>query len=260
MQILITKESLNELRDWFTIYVHTFQNSDPEIQQNFDLKEGHTMRVCKEICTIGKQLGLNDDEQRLAEIIGLLHDVGRFEQYARYKTFMDKKSENHAELAIKILAKFDVLKLFDKPVQEIILQAIKYHNRPSLPLEKTERWLFYAKLIRDADKLDIWKVVIDYYYRLEAQRNVVIELDLPDTLGFSEEVYRDLISKRFVDMKYVRNLNDLKLLQVGWIFDINFQPTMDCIKERGYLEMIRGVLPKSKKMDEIFDVVHSSLQ
>src|SRR3989339_1044872 len=115
MQILITKESLNELRDWFTIYVHTFQNSDPEIQQNFDLKEGHTMRVCKEICTIGKQLGLNDDEQRLAEIIGLLHDVGRFEQYARYKTFMDKKSENHAELAIKILAKFDVLKLFDKP-------------------------------------------------------------------------------------------------------------------------------------------------
>lgn len=259
MQILITIESLNELKDWFTIYVHTFQNSDPEIQQNIDMKKGHTMRVCKEICTIGKQLGLNDDEQRLAEIIGLLHDVGRFEQFARYKTFTDKKSENHAELGIKILAKFDVLKLFDKPVQEIILQAIKHHNRPSLPLGKTDQWLFYAKLIRDADKLDIWKVVIDHYYGKEAQRNGAIELDLPDTPGFSEEVYCDLINKQIVDMKNVSNLNDLKLLQLGWIFDINFQPTMDCIKERGYLEMIGGVLPKSKKMNEIFNVVHSSL-
>jgi len=259
MKISITRENLNELKNWFKIYVHTFQNSDPEIQQNFDMKENHTMRVCKEIRTIGKQLGLNDDEQRLAEIIGLLHDVGRFEQYARYKTFMDKKSENHAELGLKILAKFDVLKLIDKPVQEIILQAIKHHNQPSLPLENTERWMFYAKLIRDADKLDIWKVVIDYYSRIAARRTGAIELDLPDTPGFSEEVYSDLISRRFVDIKYVRNLNDLKLLQVGWIFDINFQATMDCINERGYLEMIRDVLPKSKKMDEIFDTIHSSL-
>jgi len=259
MQILITLESLNELKDWFAIYVHTFKNSDPEIQQNIDMKEEHTMRVCNEIGTIGKQLGLNDDEQRLAEIIGLLHDVGRFEQYTHYKTFMDQKSENHAELGIKILAKFDVLKLFNKPVQEIILQAIRHHNRPSLPTGITDRWLFYAKLIRDADKLDIWKVVIDNYHQKESQRNGAIELDLPDAPGFSDEVYRDLINKRIVDMKNVRNLNDLKLLQLGWIFDINFQPTMDCIKERGYLEMIGGVLPKSKKMDEIFNVVHSSL-
>jgi len=257
MKISITRENLNELNYWFTTYVQTFQNNDPEIQQNIDMKEGHTKRVCKEIVTIGIQLGLNDDEQRLAEIIGLLHDIGRFEQYARYKTFMDKKSENHAELGIKILDKCDVLKSFDKPVQEIILQAIKHHNRPSLPLGETDRWLFYAKLIRDADKLDILKVVTDYYY--QSQRNRAIELDLPDTPGFSEEVYRDLICKRTVDMKYVRNLNDIKLLQVGWIFDINFQPTIDSIIERGYLDMILGVLPKSKKMDEIFDVVHSSL-
>jgi len=257
MKISITRENLDELNYWFTNYVHTFQNSDSEIQQNIDMKEGHTKRVCKEIVIIGKQLGLNDDEQRLAEIIGLLHDIGRFEQYSRYKTFMDKKSENHAELGIKILAKFDVLKSFDKPVQEIILQAIKHHNRSSLPLGETDRWLFYAKLIRDADKLDILKVVTDYYYQPKINR--AIELDLPDTPGFSEEVYRDLICKRTVDMKYVRNLNDIKLLQVGWIFDINFQPTIDSIIERRYLDLILGVLPKSKKMDEIFEVVHSSL-
>jgi putative nucleotidyltransferase with HDIG domain len=255
MQISIRKDSLTELKNWFTNYVHTFQYNEVEIQQNIDLKEEHTMRVCKEISTIGKQLGLNDDELRMAEIIALLHDVGRFEQYARYKTFMDRKSENHAELGIKILEKFGVLESFDDNMKNIILRAIRYHNRSLLPLEETGLCLFYAKLIRDADKLDIWKVVTDYYYRKDSKKNGAIELDLPNTPGFSEEVHHDLLSKRIVNIKHIKNLNDFKLLQIGWVFDINFQPTLNCIKERRYLEMIRDVLPESKEIDEIYEII-----
>jgi len=258
MQILIKNESLIDLKNWFTNYVHTFQYDEPEIQQNIDLKKDHTMRVCKEIIYIGKQLGLSDNELRLAEIIALLHDIGRFEQYARYKTFMDGKSENHAELGIKILEKFGVLESLDHMIRDIILRAIKYHNRPSLPREEKEPFLFYAKLIRDADKLDIWKVVTDYYYRKEPEKNGAIELDLPDTPVFSEEVYNDLINKKIVSIEHVRNLNDFKLLQVGWIFDINFKPTLDCIKKRQYLEMIRGVLPKSEEINSIFNIIQTS--
>jgi len=258
MQMSITLERLTELKDWFTNYVHTFQYSNPEIQQNIDLKEGHTMRVCKEILYIGEHLGLNDDELRLAEIIALLHDVGRFEQFARYKTFLDRNSENHAELGIKILEKSGVLESFDNTIKDIILRAIKYHNRPSLPREETGTGLFYTKLIRDADKLDIWKVVTDYYYRKDSKKNVAIELDLPDTPGFSEIVYHDLKNKKIVNIKHIKNLNDFKLLQIGWIFDINFQPTLDCIKVRGYLEMIRNVLPESPEIDKVFDDIFVS--
>jgi hypothetical protein len=161
--ILPGGERLKDLKDWFTKYVRTSQYNEPEIQQNIDLKKDHTLRVCEEILYIGKQLGLTDDELRLAEIIALLRDVGRFEQYALYNTFMDGNSENHAELGIKILEKFGVLESFDDTINDIILRAIKYHNRHSLPRNETEPCLFYAKLIRDADKFDIWKVVIDYY-------------------------------------------------------------------------------------------------
>ena len=56
------------------------------------------MQVCKEILNIGEQIELNNDELRLSEVIALFHDIGRFEQYAHYKTFVDRKSENHAEL------------------------------------------------------------------------------------------------------------------------------------------------------------------
>jgi putative nucleotidyltransferase with HDIG domain len=257
MQISIKKEWLADLKNWFTNYMCMFQYDEPEIQQNIDLKKDHTMRVCKEILYIGKQLGLNHEELRLAEIIALLHDVGRFEQYARYKTFMDGKSENHAELSIKILEKYGVLDSLDPMIKDIIVRAIKYHNRPSLPREEKETCLFYAKLIRDADKLDIWKVVTDYYNRKNSKKNGAIELGLPDSPGFSEEVLRDLKNKKIVDIKHVRNLNDFKLLQIGWIFDINFEPTLRCIKKRRYLEMIHGVLPKSQEMDSIFTIIQN---
>ncbi|MGB7296939.1 MAG: HD domain-containing protein [Candidatus Aminicenantales bacterium] len=223
------------------------------------MKEDHTRRVGKEILNLGKRLGLNADQLRLADIIALLHDVGRFEQYARYKTFMDGKSEDHAELGIKILNEYGVLEPFDDAVKEVILRSIKYHNRPSLPREETPTRLFFSRLLRDADKLDIWKVVTGYYHRKDGKRNGALELDLPDAPGFSEEVYQDLMNKRIVDMRHVKNLNDLKLLQIGWIFDINFRPTVDCVEKRRYLQMIRDVLPQSKEMEGIFEAVHSFL-
>ena len=257
MQISIKKEILTDLKKWFTSYVHSFQYDEPEVQQNIDLKKDHTIRVSKEILYLGKKLNLKDDELRLAEIIALLHDIGRFEQYARYKTFMDGKSENHAELGLKILKKSGMLESFEKNIKHVILKAIKYHNLPSLPHKETPTCLFYSKLIRDADKLDIWKVVTDYYYRKDAKKNGAIELDLPDTQGFSKEILQDLKNKRIVDINHVKNLNDFKLLQVGWIFDVNFRPTIDCVKKRQYLEMIRGVLPRSKEIDSIFDIIQN---
>jgi HD superfamily phosphohydrolase YqeK len=256
VKIAVDNKALADLKNWFTSYVQTFKDNDTELQQNIDLKEHHTERVCQEILSIGKKLGLNAAELRLAEIIALLHDIGRFEQFARYRTFMDRHPVDHAELSTKILGKSGVLKQFNDATRKVILRAIKNHNRPSLPRKETGTCLFFSKLLRDADKLDNWKVITDYYHRKDESRNGAIELGLPDTPGFSEEVYQDLMNKRIVDMKHVRNLNDLKLFQTGWIFDIRFKPTFDSVKKRRYLEMMRKVLPESKEINEIFDVIH----
>ncbi len=258
MKISITVEKLAELKDWFTKYVRTFRYDDPDMQQNIDLKEGHTMRVCGEILTIGRQLGLSDDELRLAEMIALFHDVGRFEQYARYRTFMDGRSENHAELSIRIIEEYGIFDEFDDEVKDLVTRSIRYHNRLSLPPDESAACLFFSRLLRDADKLDIWKVLTDYYLRKETKRNAAIELGLPDTPGFSEVIYHDLMNKRMVNIGDVKNLNDFKLLQMGWVFDINYRPTMGCVKERRYIEMISSVLPDSKQIDEISDVIRAS--
>jgi len=248
-----------DLKNWFTNYVQSFKSSDPDLRQNIALKEEHTRRVCSEILDIGKELGLNDEELRLAEVIALFHDIGRFGQYARYRTFVDVNSVNHAEHGVKMLRKNGVLNDLDESIRDMILQIISYHNRAALPQEETEKCLFFTKLLRDADKLDIWRVVTDYYRRKNGKRNGAIELDLPDTPEISDDVYDDLMKGRIVDVTHLKNLNDFKLLQIGWIYDVNFAPTFQSIRGRGYLEMIREALPKSEKVEKIYSVAQSYL-
>ena len=253
--INIEQKSVEDFKNWFSSYVQTFKDDDKELQQNIALKEKHTLQVCKEILNIGKKLGLNENELRLAEIIALFHDVGRFEQYARYKTFMDRQSEDHARLGITILKRHGIFNGFNDSLKSLILRTVRYHNHAALPQNETEPCLFFTKLLRDADKLDIWRVVTDYYHRKDGSRNEAIELNLPDIPGFSKAVYQDLMNKSIVDVNHVKNLNDFKLLQIGWIFDINFEPTIHAIISRHYLEMIREVLPESDKIQDIFDVI-----
>ena len=242
------------MQNWFTSYVKTFKHNDKELQRNIDLKEDHTRRVCKDILNIGKSLKLNCDELRLAEIIALFHDIVRFEQYARYKTFMDHKSVNHAKIGTEILEKYGILNKFNQSIKSLILQTIMYLNRATLPEKETEPCLFFKKLLCDADNLDIWKVVTDYYHRENGRRNGALEFDLPDTSGCSDEVYQYIVNKKIVDIKYVKNLNDFKLLQIGWVFDVSFNPTFRYIKSRHY-ELIGDVLPKSNEIQKMIDFI-----
>jgi len=256
---IINEEIVEELENWFVSYIQKFKSGDPVWRPNIILKEKHTRMVCREILGIGRKIGLRDEELRLAGVVALFHDIGRFEQFARYRTFVDRNSVNHAVLGVKILKENRVLNKLDRSLRDLILRAILYHNRFALPQKESEECLLFARLLRDADKLDIWRVVTDYYHQKDGKRNAVIELDLPDTAGISNDVYKDLMEKRIVNIAHLKNLNDFKLLQIGWIYDINFVQTLQCVLERGYLAMIRDVLPKSEKITEIFNVLQAHI-
>ena len=255
----MNEEIVEELENWFTSYVQKFKSGNPDWQPNIILKEEHTRRVCKEILGIGRKIGLSDEDLCLAKVIALFHDIGRFEQFAHYQTFVDRNSVNHAVLGVKILKETGVLNRLDRSLRDLILRVILYHNRFALPKKETEKCLFFTKLLRDADKLDIWKVVTDYYRRKDMRRNVAIELGLPDTPGISEKVYEALMSKEIVNAGDLNNLNDFKLLQIGWIYSINFAPTFHRIEERKYLDIIRDYLPPTDQIDSIFSIVESYL-
>lgn len=257
---MINQETVATLQRWFSDYVETFRSGDQDHDRNIDLKDEHTRRVCAEILDIGRSLRLNLEDLFLAELMALFHDVGRFEQYARYGTFSDHHSEDHAQLGVKILRKYDVLKRLDPSTRELILKVISYHNRLEIPEGETERCVFFTKLLRDADKLDIWRVVTDYYREVDGPRNGTIELGLPDSPDISDDVCADLKAGRIVRMGAMKTLNDFKLLQMAWIYDVNFPRTFQIVHERGYMEMIRDALPPTEKVADMYGTIRSYLE
>lgn len=249
------------LKTWFDDYVSHFSSNDPIVQENMNLKAEHTRRVCEAIIDIGESLGLSGDDLCMAEASALLHDIGRFEQYRRYRTFFDYRSEDHAALGVKVIQANRVLNGLDPAATDIIVRLVGYHNRATLPDGEEESCLFFLKLLRDADKVDIWRVVTEYYQQTENKRNHAIELDLPDMDEVSDSVYESLMNEKLVQMAHLQTLNDFKLLQIGWIYDVNFPRTFQIVRENAYLETIRDALPQgSIRVKEIYERARGYLE
>jgi hypothetical protein len=253
-------EDLEYFKDWFDDYVAAYYTGDPVRDQPVKLKQEHTERVCKEIVVLGQALCLPAQDMLLAEIMALFHDVGRFEQYAAHGTFKDSSSENHAELGIKELTKHQVLSICTEEEQFLITKAIGYHNVRTLPRDEDERCLFLARLLRDADKLDIWRVFIDYYDRQDEKPNSTIVLGLPDKPTCSSKILRALYEHRMADLKDMATLNDFKLLQISWVYDLNFQPTFHTVFERQYVDRIAAHIPQTNEVQQAVASVKAYLE
>jgi len=236
----------------FGRYARGFYSDDINGCKNIELKVEHTYRVCEDIVEIAGSLGLCRDEIRLAEIIALFHDIGRFEQLARYGTFSDRASEDHAALGLVVLKSLDALSGLSDFERRIATRSIKLHNCYELPADEPEECLLYTRLIRDADKLDILGIVADYNEERHIRPNPAMELDLPDLPGFSGIVVDDLLNHRLAKIGDLRTYNDLKLLYLGWAFDINFPYTLSCIRERRYMERIVSTLPDADEVRQVY--------
>ncbi|MFH2220076.1 MAG: HD domain-containing protein [Pseudomonadota bacterium] len=247
------REDLKNLKKWFSDYVSGFYRRDADYNRPIRLKEEHTRRVCENIIALGKALDLPGHDMLLAETMALFHDVGRFKQYAEYGTFNDRISINHARLGIRQLATRRVLSVYTRDERRLITRAIAFHNALALPETDAPRQLFFMRLLRDADKLDIWQVFIDYYQERRTKPSTVIEIGLPDGPGYSKQIVEALNAQRFARMQDLKTLNDFKLLQISWVFDLNFTPSFRMVRHREYIERIAATLPDSEEITAAVD-------
>lgn len=239
---------LNILKNWFSDYCKSFYSANAEDQKNISLKVQHTFNVCENIIQIAKEQLLSQNEIMLSETVALFHDVGRFPQYAQYKTFRDSISVNHGKLGAEILEKEKVLQNLPENEQELIVYAVKFHNAFAMPdLQKPET-IFFIKLIRDADKLDIWRVFSEYFESNEDERASAVNLGLPDMPEYSEEVLSCLYKKQIASLANLKTLNDFKLMQLSWIYDLNFKTSFRLLLEREYINRIAATLPPTDKI------------
>lgn len=259
------QEQLEQLRGWFYDYVSGFYGEDEFVNANIKLKERHTRQMCEEIPQLARELGLSENQQRTAEAIVLLHDVGRFGQFEKYRTYNDPRSVNHCILGVGVLRQTGVLESLDAEERGLIERAIEYHGLIELPDGLDGQCLLFSRLLRDADKLDIFRVVTDYYrqYRDDPE-SFKLEVELPDEPGYSMEVVERLLDGRRIDYTMLSTWNDMKLCQLGWVYDVNFPQTLRRIRDRGFLEKVFDFLPDNEDIEKvrrkIFDYVGSRIK
>ncbi len=248
-----TNKTLQQLTGCFEEYVRKFKSDSPEIQENIDLKRDHTFRVRDLIKDIGTSTGLDGNDMCIAEACALLHDVGRFEQYRKYGTFSDAKSENHAAMGVRAIRTHNMLKDFSVEAEKIIIRTVGCHNMSSVPQNNSGNWLLFLKLVRDADKMDILYVVTEYYRNFASGTNKTLELDLPDIPDISDDIYNPIVNGHLALTNKLKTLNDFKVYQMGWMYDLNFLRSYQIVKEREYLKKLRNALPTfSERADDIY--------
>lgn len=233
--------------------------------QNYDLsndnierKQQHSLRVMEISKDISIEIGLSKTDVELAQLIGLLHDVARFEQYTQYKTFSDTNSFDHGDYGLLILKK-DIRNYIEiDEYDDIIKKAIRNHNKFELEPGLTQREELFAKIIRDADKLDILYEATDMFWKneIESIENSKIE----DVIYKSIKEHRQFKRGKTV----YKNINSV-LLIIAFIFDINFKYSFQVIQRNGYINKIldRFEIKDSNtkdKIEELRDVANKYIQ
>lgn len=199
--------------------------------KRISLKIAHMYRVANLSKEIAEKLDLNQVDIQLAELIGLLHDIGRFEQIKVYDTFMDKDSINHAEYGVKVLFDDGLIQSFvkDRQYDEIIKNAILNHNKAKIENVSDERQILHCKIIKDADKVDI-------LYQLSFEDMQTIYGNKKIFGGISRDIFKQAIQKHNIDYKLIQNSADDVVAHMMYPFNFYYDYGLKIVCENNYLE------------------------
>ncbi len=219
-----------EAKKAFKEYVKKYNPEDEKIK----IKIVHIEKVAENSKRIAQNLGLSQEDVELAELIGLLHDIGRFEQVRLYHTFVDKDSINHGEYGAKILFEDGLIRNFikDNKFDKIIKLAIVNHNRADIEEDLTERERLHAKIIRDADKTDIFRILIS-----GDKKAIWEKADLSDD-KISDEIYREFVEDKRINYKERKTSADILVSHFNYVYDLNFPETRKIIRDNKYIDKL----------------------
>ena len=234
----------------FKEYVEKYNPNDKKVE----LKIRHIQKVANVAKELAMSLNLSEEDVNLAELIGLLHDIGRFEQIRIYQTFVDTDSINHGKKGVEVLFEDGLIRKFieDASYDNIIRLAILNHNRDKIQDGLSDRELLHCKIIRDADKLDI------FYELTTGDKKAIWEkADLSDD-KISDEIYREFFEDKTIDYKERKSSADILVSHFAYVYDFNFSSSLQKIKNENYLEKLYNRfkfndIETSKKFKNIYE-------
>ena len=215
-----------------------------DVHNMCERKKIHTREVAKNCQLIAEKMSLSEYECDMARVIGLLHDFARFGQAVRTHSFNDNERFDHAKLGARLLFTHrlvdDIIPDYDKipEADRIVMEkAIYHHSDYVLVDDLSERELLFCNIIRDADKLDIFRVVATggpesiYGCSLEELRNTDI----------SPAIEAAFYEHRVAEYPKRVTKADYLMAHIALFFGLEEESTKQRAIEQGYLEKMMDV-------------------
>lgn len=239
---------LEELRERYDRYVRNYRDPFGHLSRMMQLKYDHTRLVVENAVTIAKVEKFTDEERFVAVAAALLHDTGRYEQLERYNTFKDSESVDHAVFSHDIVKEKGWLRELSgaqlaRPLEAKILAAVLYHNRRDLPAKLDPLTELASHTVRDADKLDIFRVLEDQVAHSDWRNDSRAFWNLQVGVPPNPAVVKAIRERRPVDYQEIKSLSDFVLIQVGWMLSgLRYEASRRLCRERGHLDFRRKFL------------------
>lgn len=270
-----------KVKNVFKKYTDNYDISDEKIK----LKVDHTYRVAALSERIARSLGLGDDDTNLAWLIGMLHDIGRFEQLKNYGTFSDAESIDHAHYGVELLFEDGLIEKFasenaakdlkgtkdlkettvksenkEKETKEIseldiLRTAIWNHSAYRVEEGLTDRVKMFCNIIRDADKIDILKV--NYDVTLEVIYDVTTE-ELKNS-GVTDEVMKAFMEHHAVLRSLKKTPIDNLVGHAALVFELVYNESFKIVKEQGYIEKMLSYVSDNQDTVKKFEIMRNDM-
>ncbi len=271
-----------KVKNVFKKYTDNYDTSDEKIK----LKVDHTYRVAALSERIARSLGLGADDTNLAWLIGMLHDIGRFEQLKNYGTFSDAESIDHAHYGVELLFEDGLIEKFvsenaakdlkgtkdlketavkseseEKETKEIseldiLRKAIWNHSAYRVEEGLSERVRMFCNIIRDADKIDILKV--NYDVTLEVIYDVTTE-ELKNS-GVTDEVMKAFMEHHAVLRSLKKTPIDNLVGHAALVFELVYNESFKIVKEQGYIEKMLSYVSDNQDTVKKFEIMHNDMK
>ena len=218
----------------FKEYLKQYDLTDGKIK----LKIVHTYEVVKMSEYIATKLELNEEDIQVAKLIALLHDIGRFEQIKLTDGFIDNQKFDHADYGAEILFEQNMIRQFvsEDKYDNIIKKSIYNHNKLKIEDGLTEKELLHSQIIRDADKID--------NFRVSEQDPIGDVLGCPynaETIEYesiSPKVFETFMEHKMIVNTDRKTMIDFWVCVLAFIFDFNFDVSLRYVKEKGYVDIL----------------------
>ncbi len=248
---MIDSQHIREVMD---TYLRSFAEYDDPV---FALKVRHTWHTAHTAEKIAVMIGCDEEDIQLAYAIGVLHDIGRFEEYRMHGEYNSLRYD-HAKAGAEFLASGKLREFIaEEAYDTIILNAVNCHSMLALPAMEGKEKL-HAMIIRDADKTDNLRI------RAEEDMDLTLPVKLRGTmepLTVSASVLDAVRHNRSVYTRDRVTAGDHLVCVMAFVYGLHLQETKKYILEKGYIEAIgRRYGKDSPVMEEITERITQYLK